>query len=141
MAKTKEEILEKIHYTDVDAHGRGLYVSKYILPAMEEYADQFRTREGELCRALELAELEIKALYSRLGFANSNVLRTVQEALRSVAFPYSSNDLLAKYKEARNLLCELMQLKELKDSKGKTDYYLEYQPIAWQKVKKFLDET
>jgi hypothetical protein len=39
---------------------------------------------GELVDALELAEVELKAMYKRLGFKGSNVLDKVTESLKNV---------------------------------------------------------
>lgn len=39
---------------------------------------------GELAEALELAEVELKAMYKRLGFKGSNVLDKVTESLKNV---------------------------------------------------------
>jgi hypothetical protein len=39
---------------------------------------------GELVEALELAEVELKAMYKRLGFKGSNVLDKVTESLKNV---------------------------------------------------------
>lgn len=45
-----------------------------------------------------------------------------------------------EYKDAFELLSELVALKKLKDEAGKTEYYLKQQPLAWQKAQELLSE-
>ena len=44
-----------------------------------------------------------------------------------------------EYDNCRALLKVLVQLKEIKDKDGKTDFYLKNQPIVWDNAKKFLE--
>ena len=45
-----------------------------------------------------------------------------------------------EYNDCRRHLQELVDLKELKDSEGKTEYYLKRQPAAWKSAKEFLSK-
>lgn len=45
-----------------------------------------------------------------------------------------------EYKDAFELLSELVALKKLKDDAGKTEYYLKQRPLAWEKAQQFLSE-
>lgn len=45
-----------------------------------------------------------------------------------------------EYKDCRRRLQELVDLKELKDTEGKTEDYLKRQPEAWQAAKEFLSK-
>ena len=44
-----------------------------------------------------------------------------------------------EYDNCRALLKALVQLKEIKDKDGKTEFYLKNQPIVWDNAKKFLE--
>lgn len=44
----------------------------------------------------------------------------------------------SEYDECRAILGHLVDLKTIKDADGKTPYYLEQQPLAWDKAKGFL---
>lgn len=46
----------------------------------------------------------------------------------------------AEYDNCRAILAELVYLKTLKDSKGKTEEYEQRQPLAWIAAKKFLEK-
>jgi hypothetical protein len=46
----------------------------------------------------------------------------------------------AEYENCRAILTELVYLKTLKDTKGKTDEYEQRQPLAWIAAKKFLEK-
>lgn len=45
-----------------------------------------------------------------------------------------------EYKMSRQLLQDLLTLKTIKDTEGKTEYYEKHQPLAWQAVKDFLSK-
>lgn len=44
-----------------------------------------------------------------------------------------------QHEKCRRLLMELVQLKELKDTSGKTEDYLKRQPLAWEQAREFLN--
>lgn len=44
----------------------------------------------------------------------------------------------AEYDNCRKILEGLVKLKHIKDTYGKTPYYLEWQPVAWETAKEFL---
>jgi DNA-binding Lrp family transcriptional regulator len=46
----------------------------------------------------------------------------------------------AEYDNCRAILTELVYLKTLKDSKGKTEEYNQRQPLVWIAAKKFLEK-
>lgn len=43
-----------------------------------------------------------------------------------------------EYNDCRNILKQLVDLKDEKDHQGKTRHYYEVQPLAWEAAKKFL---
>ena len=45
-----------------------------------------------------------------------------------------------EYKMSRQLLQDLLTLKTIKDTEGKTEYYEKHQPLIWQAVKDFLSK-
>ena len=45
-----------------------------------------------------------------------------------------------EYDDCRAILFKLVALKKMKDTKGKTEAYLERQPLAWEEAKLFLSK-
>ena len=85
----------------------------------------------------EAAKLALECLAARVEEPNP-IER--DKDLIIAAISEGSEQWRAEYDNCREILKELVNLKVLKDSKGKTEYYLQNQPLLWEKAIKFLDQ-
>ena len=67
-----------------------------------------------------------------IEWLDETVLYWLDESIEPCA---TSSERIKDLEDALYLLCEL---KDIKDTDGKTDYYLTRQPIAWQRAKELL---
>lgn len=74
------------------------------------------------------------------GYETSDEL-TDKEVDEVLGWSADCESLENKYLKCRDILKKLLELKEYKDTNGKTESYLKEMPKVWQRAKDFIEET
>lgn len=100
-------------------------------------------RNGRLCGGAEWLHQEIQRLTDALGQAQGE-LRIKSEFLSSRQCPDHAGKwqrgecLQCRIEKLEYCLTRLVRLKTHKDEHGKTEYYLENQPLAWSQARSLI---